>query len=174
VAVPSRHRNGNFAHELPAGAAAPPWLCRLRLPRNTANRPGDRLAVHHDNATGTVDETPALRENLWPPQSSMWGFGVDAFGRGGFGLDAAAAPGLAGAFGLGPFGIDREVMTMDLPLTADGLHAIEARAVSFDGETSTAATTTFTAAPPPPPAIAIQAVDYDPDTQRLTFQITRT
>ncbi len=173
IAVPARYRYNNFAAELPASAGRPPWVCPLRLPLNTTHHPTEILHVYHDNATGLLADEPALRQPLWPSSSAPWGFGTDAFGEGGFGFDASAAPGLAGAFGLGPFGIDRECLTVDIPLQSEGLHQLELRATATSGEESDPTTTTFSAAPPPAPVAGLAATAYDSANHILTLQINR-
>jgi hypothetical protein len=173
VAVPARYRHRNLAAQLPAHASRPPWVYPLRLPLNTAHRPSETLNVYHDSATGLLANEPALRQPLWPPSSTPWGFAADGFGQGGFGLDASTAPGLSGAFGLGPFGIDRGCLALDVPLHTDGLHQLELRTAASSGEESQPVTTTFTAAPPPSPVAGLAVTAYEPGHHTLTLQINR-
>lgn len=173
VAVPAKYRNRDLAGQLPLAAQELPWLCPLRILRDAQHRLDETLRIRHDRATGTLDAAPALYAPLWPPEASPWGFGVEHFGEGGFGLDASFAPGLRGAFGLGPFGIDRECLSIDLPLGNNGLHQIELRTGSARGGESAPTLTSFTAAPPPRPIAALCVTDYDPEHELLTLHITR-
>lgn len=173
AAVAGAYRWEDRSAELPAETACPPWVYRPPVRREVRHHPGDRLAVYHDSAGGTISDTPALLRDLWPPGTPHWGWGCGAFGRGGFGLDGDLAPGFgSGPFGAGPMGVDMEQIDLDLPLTHDGLHAIELRVVAPDGRRSPAVADSFPAHPPPPPLKALAATHYDPNTHMLTITLT--
>jgi hypothetical protein len=172
AAVAGEFRFDDHSAELPAGVAEPSWVYRPGVLRHVQHRPGDRIAVVHDSASGAMSQDAALSREIWPAGVPHWGWGHGAFGRGGFGVDADLAPGFGGGpFGFGPLGVDVEPMDVSLPLNNDGEHEIELRVVSSEGQTSTAVEDSFTAHPPPAPFKAITATNYDPNTQMLSITL---
>ncbi|MCD4823586.1 MAG: hypothetical protein K8S55_03195 [Phycisphaerae bacterium] len=172
AAVAYDDRAVDFADELPDIVGEPGWAYRPVVVRSITHWPGDQLAVYHDNATGTVGETPAILRDIWPPSVPHWGFGLGEFGRGGFGIDGDRGPGFgAGNWGVGPFGVGGDLLDIELPLTVEGLHHIELRVRSADGEESTATEETHQAHPPPNPAAGLTATNYNPATNQLTLTI---
>ncbi|MBN1941815.1 MAG: hypothetical protein JW849_00815 [Phycisphaerae bacterium] len=172
AAVAGEFRHEDHFAELPAEAAEPAWVYRPAVLRHVQHRPGDRIAVYHDSAGGTMGQDAALSRELWPAGVPHWGWGRGGFARGGFGLDADLAPGFgAGPWGAGPLGVDVEPMDLAVAMTHDGPHAIELRVATDQGQTSAALEDSFTAHPPPAPLKAITATNYDPNTHMLSVTL---
>ncbi|MBN1554233.1 MAG: hypothetical protein JXA11_05775 [Phycisphaerae bacterium] len=172
AAVAGEFRFEDHYDELPATVAEPAWVYRPGVLRHVQHRPGDRIAVYHDSAGGTISDEAALSREIWPAGLPHWGWGRGGFGRGGFGVDADLAPGFGGGpFGLGPLGVDVENMNLALPLNHEGEHEIELRVVSAKGQTSAPVIDAFTAHPPPAPFQAITATNYDPGNQILSVTL---
>lgn len=172
AAVAGEFRYEDHFSELPADVAEPGWVYRPGVLRHVQHRPGDRIAVVHDSAGGTMGEESTLTRELWPAGVPHWGWGRGGFGRGGFGVDADLSPGFGGGpFGFGPLGVDVENMNLSLPLNHEGPHEVELRVVAPDGQTSSPVEDSFTAHPPPAPLEAITATNYDPDNQILSITL---
>lgn len=172
AAVAGEFRFEDHFSELPSGVAEPGWVYRPNVLRSVQHRPGDRLAVLHDAASGTMSDQAAVRREVWPAGIPHWGWGCGVLGRGGFGLDADLAPGFGGGlFGLGPMGVDVERMDLSLPLKNEGLHDVELCVMTAEGKSSAAVEDTFTAHPPPAPLEAITATNYNPDTHLLSISL---
>ena len=172
AAVAAEYRYEDHFTELPNDVADPTWVYRPNVLRHVQHRPGDRIAVFHDSAGGTMEQDAALSREFWPAGVPHWGWGRGGFGRGGFGVDADRAPGFgSGSFGLGPLGVDVERMDIHLPLKNDGTHDIELRVVTPEGQISTAVNDSFAAHPPPAPLKAITATNYNSNTQILTVNL---
>jgi hypothetical protein len=173
LAVPPEHRHTDLS-VLPGGLVCrPSWICPLIFSSALHYADTDLLAVYHDSATGHMADSPVQREHAWPPTGLRWGFGEDAFGEGGFGLDAGRQPALAGTFGIGPFGFDRDGTRLDVPLTTSGTHTLAVRIETDEGPVSETTTTIFEAASPPPPAEGVTVTHYDDVAQTLTLTILR-
>jgi len=153
-------------HRLPA------WVHRTAVVRSVSHRPGTRLLVLGDHATGQMDPSPLVELDLWPAWSARWAWGEDPFGRGGFGHDGSAAPGLGrGAFGAASFGMDAEVLLVDVPLNEEGTHQIVLRSLDSTGRSADAAPRQIVSSPPPRPANGLACTQYDPGTCTLTLHI---
>ncbi len=173
AAVPGRYRSVDLSAELPGEVQNPPWILRRKFLRDVRHRPGERLAVYHDSASGEVSSQATFVQEIWPVALGHWGFGLCQFGLGGFGVDGSRSPGLGGgAFGLGPFGLGTDLLQTTLALSNEGTHAVEYRVVTADGETSTALSDSIDAAPPPQPATSISATNYDQQQSQLTLQLS--
>ena len=172
VAVDGDLRHVDLSDRLDTFAGRSSWTYRAEVVRSASDRPGARLVLLGDHATGVLDPVPLATRELHPEWSARWGFGDDAFGEGGFGYDAAPAPGLGrGTFGAGPFGHGAETFLMEVPLPEEGQHQLQLRVVNPDGLYADGPLQTLTSCPPPACAGALVPVSYDPQTQTLTLQI---
>jgi len=162
----------DMSSRLPSSLRQPSWLLRASYPLNCRHRPGDRLEVLGDHATGQMDPVPLLVRELQPRWTPQWAWGQSAFGVGGFGYDGIGAPGLGkGAFGAGLFGIGADVVIVELPLAQEGTHQIVLRAIAPDGRHNDEAAAELVVHPPPRAPQSIEITSYQPLTDSLTLQI---
>lgn len=167
AAVDPAQRASDYSAMLPPQVQSPGWLCRITFIRSIEYSAAARVAVYDDHAAGTIDPTPLLVEDIWPPDKTRWREDAllqppSADGRNGPGFGR-------GAFGGGQFGIDAEAMILRVALAEDGTHELRIR-VTDGGQWSERAWTVEVHPPPPSPArLAVTA--YDPQTHSLTLQI---
>ncbi len=172
AAVSGRYRTAELYSELPSEAQNPPWVLRRKIVRDILHQPGDKIAVFHDSASGTLSETPSIEREIWPVSQPHWGFGMCMFGLGGFGIDGVSSPGFGGgAFGIGPFGLNAELMEISLAVCSDGAHAVAHRVISGEGGVSSTQTDQLEAAPPPTPTTGLSVTAYEPQKNHLTLQL---
>jgi hypothetical protein len=172
AAVSAANRAVDMSAHLPQGVRQPAWVHRLRVVRSIQHRPGSRLAVLGDHATGQMDPTPLVVLDLWPAWAPRWAWGEYPFGMGGFGHGGTGAPGFGkGGFGAGSFGMDADLLRIDVPLAEEGTHRIVLRTLGPDGRSADSAAQEVTATPPPAPATSLSATQYDPQAGKLTLQI---
>jgi len=171
MAVEPELREEDLTARPPHAPAAPPWVYRVRVPQPPSEAGATRIAVHGDHARGQLDPTALASRLLSPPFSPSWGWGHAPLGEGGFGLDAAAAPGLGGAFGAGPFGAGTQLTVLAAALAEDGTHHLEVRSVGPDGQHEVILEEEIEAHPPPPSPSSLRAVAYDNENQTLTLEI---
>lgn len=127
AAVDELSRETDLAALLPADII-PPWVYRPRIVRSCDFRPGDVVEILDDHATGELSPVPLAREEAWPAYLPRWGFGQDYFAVGGFGYDGSAALGMGlGAFGLGMFGFDADLLDLQAILEEPGRHRVVVR-----------------------------------------------
>ena len=173
AAVDPAMRKQDFSDRLPEPIRRPGWVFEtVLLPKPW--RPGDTLALLGDGTTGELNPAPLLTLDARPPWSAGWGFGLSAFGDGGFGLGAGADGSSAlgfgrGAFGAGPFGLDAHAPRLRAALSGEGEHRLVLRATAPGGDTAETELPTFTACPPPAPPSDVRADAYDPNTNTITL-----
>jgi len=156
--------------ELVAVAPADRWTdhAETLAARNGDLRPRAALALRRDEALPVdsrvrlfVDGAVAHQSPLWGRADSRGGFGA-AFGIGGFGHDAAAAPGFGrGELGVGPFGRDGDAWRWSSDDPPVGDHTVDAEIVDPQGRTlatlSAPLDATIAMPPPAPPQLAFEA-----------------
>lgn len=174
LAVAPETRSSEYTSALPADSANPPWIHTLRIPRDLAYRPGDRVEVFRDDTTGAWESTPVVRREYWPSSIEHWGFGLCSWGSGGFGVDGETAPGMGtGEFGVGPFGFGGDSLRFDVPLPESRTCNIKLQTRSHEGGLSSPELLAVRSYPPPKPATSITALRYDTYAQQLILQITQ-
>jgi hypothetical protein len=170
VAVDADARGADLWDQL--GLDLPGWVCPLAVQR-PAWPAGLQLVVRGDHATGQIDPAPLAVEELTPAWLECSGWGLDAFGAGGLGLDGSTGPGLGGgAFGAGAFGVGARLLKVRLALAQAGDHQLQLTVVDPCGQASAPVTVNFHAAPPPAPAISIAPLAYDSVNHILQVQAT--
>ncbi len=172
AAVAPALRRTDLSARLSDAQRNPAWVYRASVVRSHRHGRGDCAALLGDHATGQIDDCPLDRQELRPAWLDEWGLGAGPFGSGGFGYDAAAAPGLRGAFGAGPFGIGAELLELSAALAEEGAHQLLVRTIAPDGRGADGEPVAFQAAPPPAPPAAVTITDYDAETQTVTIQIS--
>ncbi|MBI5723188.1 MAG: hypothetical protein HZA50_04460 [Planctomycetes bacterium] len=172
AAVLPEFRMRDFGAFLPPENRRPAWVWRAGVVRHISHRPGDALKVFTDRATGQLDSQPAIVRELWPEWAGRWAWGEDLFGLGGLGWDGYAAPGLGrGAFGAASFGMDADLIDLELALAEQGEHRILLRTVGRDGQFADAPLIQTAADPPPQPPQTVAVTEYDAETSTLIFAI---
>jgi len=172
AAVDRDNRAVDMSDRLDPEVQQPPWVYRASVVRSPNQQGGSRIVILGDHATGQIDPLALAERKLRPEWSPRWGFGDDPFALGGFGYDAASAPGLGkGAFGAGAFGQDAEVLVISAALAEEGTHRVLLRVISQSGTYADGPVENISACPPPAPPSSLQATDYDAQTNTLTLQI---
>jgi hypothetical protein len=172
VAVDPVMRSRDYSPQLPEIAGEPSWCYTATVFRDIKHGAADRAAIMGDRAGGEgITHVLASRE-LWPAWSPRWAFGEDVFALGGFGYDGYHAPGAGmGVFGIGPFGLDAEAMSISVILEEEGTHQVAVATVSADGQYAQGEADSVAAALPPRAVTAVAATDYDSVTDTLTLVI---
>lgn len=153
-------------------SSTPSWIAE-RLYVRRPEWPRDAwLQLLGDGAEGTIDAEPLAQSPAWSTEVPRWAWGEDGFGHGGFGYDGSAAPGFGkGAIGGGLFGFDERAVCLRAALGVDGTHQLATRLVRPDGSYRDGPIESLSVHPPPAELPALQLVDYDPATQRITLDI---
>jgi hypothetical protein len=172
AATSAANRAIDRANFLPTEHRRLPWMYQAAVLPSGAYQPGWRLEVLDDHATGVMDSMPLLTRDFQPAWQVPWAWGQDAFGRGGFGLDATTAPGFgSGAFGGGPFGADGLAEILTVALAEEGTHQIVIRATGPDGQVRQTAVQHVQVNSPPQTARSLAATAYDPVNHVLSLHI---
>jgi hypothetical protein len=170
VAVAQRDRATDLSDEL--GLVAPGWVLRRGLTRRPDWPRNARLQLLGDDASGTFADGPLASVECWPAWAPRWAWGEDRFGRGAFGWDGAAAPGLGqGAFAAGLFGFDERIVLLRAALATPGTHRVRTRLVQPDGSQADGPVETVAVQPPPLPPAGLALAGYDPATRRITLNV---
>ncbi len=172
AAVSAAHRTTDLSGLLPAEEILPAWIHRPQVVRRPSARAGAVLEILSDHTTGQVSDEPLASVEVWPVWVPRWAFGEDRFGRGGFGYDGSAAPGLGeGAFGAGMFGMDADLLDIEAELRESGTHRIVLRTRLPDGQVTDLDPVNVQAAALPAPPAGLTALSYDEQNQQLQLQI---
>jgi hypothetical protein len=167
AAVSAADRFSDLSDQLPAGGNAEGWTFRKRVLRHPVHAAGTVVELLGDAATGEVSDVPLATAEVYPAWMNRWGFGQVGLGEGDFGVDGAGAPGLAGAFGGGPFGADCQALTLSAVLPQEGLHLLRLRTRSPDEQCVDSPEEIFISQPPPPPPRGLTVQSYSDGILRL-------
>lgn len=172
VAVDADCRAVDISKYLSPSLSRPNWTYQASVVRSTGHRPGDRLLLLGDHATGEMDSAPLMVRELCPAWAVRWAWGQGAFGLGGFGYGGLDAPGLGrGAFGAGLFGIGADVVSIVAALEEEGTHQLVLRTVDSEGQFTDSQIQTVAASPPPESPASVTITDYDSQNNTLTLQV---
>ena len=129
---------------------------------------GARANYYYDNTEGSVDYDTELNPSpieIFPSHAYVSGFGLNAFGSGGFGFDGANTVGFGmGAFGYGEFGFDALMVEWLSDILGPGTYIFGVKVSDLAGNESTESETTVYLDPMPRSPSRLDVNTYsDPD-----------
>ena len=108
----------------------------MKISRSCEFARNSRLALLSDHGTDRIDPTPLASAAAWPAGVARWAWGEDAFGSGGFGVDASISPPFgSGLFGKAMLGIDEDVLVLQAVLD-EGPQRLYLQSTSISGQTT--------------------------------------
>jgi hypothetical protein len=176
VAVEPKDAHVDFARLIeppPAGSGR----VRLVLLRSQILSIEATANIHFDDGTGQINYAKPLNASpipIWPCWQDKAGFGMAQFGTGDFGYDSAAAVGFGmGSFGHGQFGLDADTIEWISPPLPLGRYRFGIKILNAQGnESLPSETESIAVIPAAKPAVALRIVAFDPQTGRLTLNIS--
>lgn len=134
AAVGRTERQSDLSHLLPQEPSG--LLVEVKISRSCEFARNSLLALLSDHGTDRIDPTPLASAAAWPAGAARWAWGEDAFGSGGFGVDASMSPPFgSGLFGKAMLGIDEDVLVLRAVLD-EGRQRLYLQSSSISGQTT--------------------------------------